>query len=268
MNLGIIAGSGDLPVYIANLNKEAFVLCVDQQSNPDLYNNKSIVISLLNPIEIIKILKDNDITHVVMAGKISRPNKDYIKRDDLNDELVSKLNFFGDNEVLNFIEKFFIDNGIKIIPIFSVINNCFIKKGFYPIKIKNHIKNHIIKTAEFGVELLNTVSKYDIGQSVVVNSNLVYAIEGMEGTDSMIERAGHLYNKTNSNIQLSPILVKIPKINQNINLDLPVIGPNTINKCIKFGFISLVVSSKGTIIFDIKTIKKILEKNVFYIYSI
>ena len=90
----------------------------------------------------------------------------------------------------------------------------------------------------------------------------------VKGTDEMIIRAAQLYNNYFQNNNFGPVLVKIPKLNQNFNLDLPVIGLETIKKCNELGFSSIVLSSKGTLITEIDIVKNYLKKNKFCIYAI
>ena len=115
---------------------------------------------------------------------------------------------------------------------------------------------------------MNTISKFDVGQSVIVNNKLVYAIEGLEGTNSMIDRVGILYNQNKNRNDFGPVLIKIPKKGQNINLDLPVIGLETIKKCQVSGISSIVVSSTGTLIVELNKVIDYIKKNKFCIYSI
>ena len=107
------------------------------------------------------------------------------------------------------------------------------------------------------------MSEFDVGQSVVVSNSIVYAIEALEGTDEMISRAGKLYNNYLQNNDFGPVLIKIPKLKQNLNMDLPVIGLETVKKCNELGFSSIVLSSKGTLIADINNVKNYLKKNSF-----
>ena len=102
----------------------------------------------------------------------------------------------------------------------------------------------------------------------MVNNELVYAIEGLEGTNSMIDRVGVLYNQNKNHEDFGPVLIKIPKIGQNLNLDLPVIGLETIKKCQLSGFSSIVVSSTGTLIVEINKVVAYIKKNKFCIYAI
>ena len=269
MKIAIIAGDGNFPIQIATQYKEAFVLCIEGYSSPNSFKNKSETVSLLDPLNWLSILKNNNITHIIMAGKINRPsNYNNISNKTAND-LINKVLSVGDNSALNYLQEFFHKNGFEVLPVYSVLKDCFFSKGFYQEDtFSQKFKDFVSKNAIYGVDILNTISKFDIGQSVVVYNKLVYAIEGLEGTNSMIDRAGILFNNNKNYNDFGPVLIKIPKIGQNSNLDLPVIGLETVEKCKQVGFSSIVVSSTGTLIVELNKIKTHIKKNNFCIYAI
>ena len=197
MKIAIIAGSGNFPIQIATENKEAFVLCVQGYSCSSSFINKSETVSLLDPLHWLTILKANDITHVVMAGKINRPSNIKNLSNKKADQLINQISSVGDNSALNYIQDFFNNNGFELLPVNSILKNCFFSKGFFNEELfSKSFKDFVSTNANFGVDLLNSISKFDVGQSVVVLNKLVYAIEGLEGTNSMINRVETLYSKT------------------------------------------------------------------------
>ena len=269
MLVAIIAGSGDFPIQIAKENPNAFVLCIENHSNPNMFRNDSEVISLKDPLSWISVLKKNKITHLVMAGKINRISIENFLPQQSAHYLIKKTFALGDNHALDLIEKFFNENGFEIIPVRSVLKECFFTKGFYKEEFfPTKFKDFVIQNAKFGTNFLNRMSKFDAGQSVVVSNTIVYAIEALEGTDEMIIRAGKLYNNYFQNNNFGPVLIKIPKLNQNFNMDLPVIGLETIKKCHQLGFSSIVLSSEGTLVADIENVKKYLKNNRFCIFAV
>ena len=269
MKLCIIAGGGGLPVHVAKENKDAFVLCIKDHSHTSLFKNKSSSVSLLDPDKWIKLLKLNNISHIVMAGKINRPKVKNKILSKTGEDLIKKISSIGDDKALNLIQDFFNKQGFEILPLYSFLKDCFLPKGFYPErKIIPSLQDYILESAGVGIDLLNTISKFDVGQSVVVSSKLIYAIEGQEGTDVMIDRASLIMHKNIVPANLGPVLIKIPKNDQNVNLDLPVIGFDTVKRCIKYGFSSLVISSNGTLIFELKKIMNLIKKNNFCIYVV
>jgi hypothetical protein len=84
----------------------------------------------------------------------------------------------------------------------------------------------------------------DIGQTIVVRDRAVVAVEAMEGTDSVIRRAGTLVNKRNITV------IKVSKPNQDMRFDIPVVGLATIQAMADSGATALVVDAQRTIVFD------------------
>jgi hypothetical protein len=76
----------------------------------------------------------------------------------------------------------------------------------------------------FGYDLCRTVSRLDIGQALAVLDKDVIAVEAVEGTDRMIERAGQ-YCKV-----AGWTLVKVANAQQDMRMDVPTIGTTTIEK--------------------------------------
>jgi DUF1009 family protein len=100
-----------------------------------------------------------------------------------------------------------------------------------------------------GLALLNATSPYDIGQAVVVAENHVLAVEGPEGTDRMLARVAEL--RRNGRIR-SPmgtgVLIKAAKIGQDQRIDLPTIGPQTIESAAAAGLSGVAVVAGSTIV--------------------
>jgi len=83
-----------------------------------------------------------------------------------------------------------------------------------------------------------------IGQAIAVKEQEVIAVEALEGTAAMIERAGQLCSSGNWT------LFKASKPDQDMRLDVPCIGPDTIKSLAENGSRRLVVEAGRTIIID------------------
>jgi len=73
----------------------------------------------------------------------------------------------------------------------------------------------------FGYPIADAIAGLDIGQTVAVKQRAVVAVEAMEGTDAVIDRAGHLAGA-------GVCIVKVAKPKQDMRFDVPVIGVSTI----------------------------------------
>jgi UDP-2,3-diacylglucosamine hydrolase len=76
----------------------------------------------------------------------------------------------------------------------------------------------------FGYDLCRTISRLDIGQSIAVVDRDVIAVEAVEGTNAMIERAGQLCRSGGWT------LIKVSNTNQDMRVDVPTVGTTTIEK--------------------------------------
>jgi UDP-2,3-diacylglucosamine hydrolase len=108
-----------------------------------------------------------------------------------------------------------------------------------------------------GIDLLNSLSRFDIGQACVVGSGRVLAIEGPEGTDAMLERVRSLQRQRKLKLDGGGgVLVKMPKAGQDTRIDLPAIGPRTIEKLRSAGLTGVAIAANGVVIIDRRNVVK------------
>jgi DUF1009 family protein len=97
---------------------------------------------------------------------------------------------------------------------------------------------------EFGWEIVGKLGELDIGQAIAVKEREVIAVEAIEGTARMIERAGELCPKGNWT------LIKTAKPNQDMRFDVPCVGPDTIESLAANGGSCLVLQKDNVVIID------------------
>lgn len=98
--------------------------------------------------------------------------------------------------------------------------------------------------ADFGWRLAKELGRLDIGQSVAVKEKEVIAVEAIEGTDRMIERAGGLCRHGGWS------LIKVAKPDQDMRFDVPTVGPDTIANLAQHGAKMLVIEADKTLVID------------------
>ncbi len=97
---------------------------------------------------------------------------------------------------------------------------------------------------DFGWPIVKKLGALDIGQAIAVREKEIIAVEAIEGTAMMIERAGGLCRKGGWT------LIKAAKPNQDMRFDVPCVGPDTIKSLAANGGRCLVVEKGKTIIID------------------
>jgi DUF1009 family protein len=96
-----------------------------------------------------------------------------------------------------------------------------------------------------GIAVLLALGAADVGQACVVQQGLVLAVEAVEGTDAMIERAGPLARPGPGGV-----LVKLVKPGQERRADLPTLGHATIARARGAGLRGVAFEVGGTILMD------------------
>jgi hypothetical protein len=97
---------------------------------------------------------------------------------------------------------------------------------------------------DFGWPIVRKMAEMDIGQAIAVREREVIAVEAIEGTAEMIERAGRLCRMGGWT------LLKAAKHNQDMRFDVPCVGTDTIRSLAAGGARCLVVETGKTIIID------------------
>ena len=119
--------------------------------------------------------------------------------------------------------------------------------------------NYAIKNKNKGLRIFKKIGEADIGQSLVVQNQLVIGIECFEGTDELIKRCDK-YKKSGD----KKILIKLSKYNQHSILDVPTIGIKTLKNLKKHNYEGLFIEKNNCIILDKdKSINFCNDNNLF-----
>ena len=267
--LGLIVGESNLPRFLINklLKNNVKFLILDLTKN-NIYkkykNSYSLKITQLG--KAISILNKNNCKNIIFIGKVKRPEISLLKFD-------GKALFYfprlfsafkkGDGNILKEVIKIFKENKINVVNSMKFTPELIFKeKAINNVKMNSSDKSSVSK----GVNVIKSLSKFDIGQSVVINNGYVLAIEGPEGTDETIKRS--LYLSKKYKLKYKSILIKFPKANQDLRVDLPTIGLDTIKNCIKSNIKGIAVKRSQNIILDKDKIINLAKKNNFFIISL
>ncbi len=96
---------------------------------------------------------------------------------------------------------------------------------------------------DHGVHIARECARLDIGQGCVVRKGTVLAVEGFEGTDEMIRRAGTFGSD-------EPLFVKTVKANQDYRFDVPCFGLRTLEIMREAGVLAAALEAGKVIMLD------------------
>lgn len=259
--LGIIAGSGDLPMRLAedfaHKGGEVVVALLDGYATHDFHAFPNQKFKLGEIARGLDFFGSHGVTNLVMAGGVKRPNFLNLKVDKLAARLVAqivKAKIMGDDRLLRIVAAFFEHQGFKILSPMSVFSGQATIDEDVVTLLKPSSKEYA--DIKIGAIDAKDLGKRDIGQSVIVFDGKIIDREDEKGTDVLINRAA----------TPGAILVKMMKPMQDNRLDIPTIGEETIRKLAQNGFKGVAVEANKVIIVNLEaTIKLADEMGIFIV---
>ena len=262
-NIGIIAGGGNLPIAIGgNLIKKnfnVFFFVIEESFNTINYQGLNVtIINLKSAKKIIESLKSKNIQSIIMAGNIKRPSIADISFDFQTFKLAKNLllNKTGDNSLLVSIKKYFMDQGFDYFDWKEYCPELFVNND-YLTKLKPTRKAR--ENLNKALSIFKSFGEIDVGQSMIIQNQIVLGLEAVEGTDNLMTRCKD-YKKNGD----KGILVKLSKYNQSNILDIPTIGEKTIKLLKNCDYEGVYLEKNSCIIIDKeKTVELANQHKVF-----
>jgi UDP-2,3-diacylglucosamine hydrolase len=256
--IGLIFGETDFPKQILKkIKNKVEYLIIDLTNNKNFKKEKnSYSVSIGQFGKIINILKKNNCKKVLFAGKVKKPNFNKLKLDFKGIYYIPRIiksSKLGDAAILKEIIKILKKEKINTVSSTIFTPELSLIKGNYS-KIKSSIQDK--KDTIKAIKALNKTRAYSFSQGAVSRDNKIIAIEGKSGTQQMLKK---IKNKGNG------VLVKFPKKKQDMRVDLPTIGLNTLKQCKKAGLKGIVLKHKKNILLDKKKCIQYANKNKMFI---
>jgi DUF1009 family protein len=128
--------------------------------------------------------------------------------------------------------------------------------------LAGQVPTDVARDIERADQLLKTLSPLDVGQGVVVENGLVLGIETLQGTDALLSFVAGTSPQLRGPI--GGVFVKRPKAGQDLRVDMPTIGPATIDQVAKAGLSGIVISPDACVVVDVhQTIERANTHGIF-----
>ena len=269
-NLALIGGDNELPLFAYNSIKKKYknfiYINLSAYNKKKLFNKKNVYnLKLFELEKCIDLLNNKKINNLCFLGSVNRPDFSKLKLDKILSKYINDLitaSKDGDGKILSSVidifktEGFITNSFIDIFPSEYLLDKCYLD-----------ISSNEIKDVDKGINLLNTLSSYDNAQACVISNGYILSIEAAEGTDKMLSRIKSIKKKISRDI-VEGCLVKIPKIQQDLTIDLPTIGVNTLELMFNNKLNILAVSKFSTIVVEKEKFYKTLVKYNIKLYFI
>ena len=259
--IGLIFGETDFPKYILKKIKKKYkYLIIDLTKKKNFKKDKnSYSVSIGQFGKILSILKSNNCKKVLFAGKVVKPNFKSIKLDLKGIFYIPKIiksSKLGDAAILKQIINILKKEKIQTISSNKYTPEISLPKGNYTLIKPNTFDKKDIKCGE---KALNKSGNFSFIQGAICRNNKIEAFEGSGGTQKMIKKVKKITKSPNG------ILIKFPKKRQDLRVDLPTIGLETLKQCKKAGLKGIVLKHKLNIFLNKSQSVQYANRNKMFI---
>lgn len=266
--LGIIAGGGTLPQTLINYclqnKREFFVLAIENNADKAIFTedipHKWIRIGQAGTG--FKLMHEQNVEEIVMIGTIHRPTLADLVPDLRTAAFFAKIGLksVGDDGILRALVKEIEAENMRVVGIHEVLPDLLVKQG---VLTKHKPDKQALADIKRGTEVAFELGKLDVGQAVIVQQGLVLGVEGIEGTDKLIERCGTYRRKG-----VGGVLVKLRKPQQDMRIDLPTIGTKTIENLHSAGMRGIAIHAGNALIVNEAEVIALADKYSMFICGI
>ena len=247
--VGVLAGGGSLPLVVAESvaarGETVHIVAIRGAANQEIARFPHTWVDLGQIGRIVATLRGEGVTDLVIAGTVRRPDLWKVRPDaGFFRSLPHVLGLLagGDDSVLSRVVRFFEANGFTVRGAHEVASDLLAQPGLLG---RMGLSLQDRSDASVGFAVREALGPLDAGQAVVVANGTVVAIEGAEGTDAMLERVTRLRR---NGAGMRGVLAKGPKPGQELRVDMPAIGPRTVERAAGAGLAGIAVEAGGLLV--------------------
>ena len=268
-HIGLIAGGGKLPVYVAQAVRESdndlSVIAIDPDSP-----HGQFVGAMRFPLskfgKMVRHMERAGVTDICMAGTVSRPDFATFKPD------LAAMRYLpgtikaarqGDDALLRHVMGIFEQRGFGVVSAQDICQSLLLEDGTLGrLAIDSRHRDDALRA----MEVVAMIGSQDIGQGAVVADGVVLAVEAQEGTDAMLERVAGLpvALRGTPNARIG-VLAKRPKPGQDLRADLPTIGPRTVELAAKAGLAGIIAEAGQAFVIDRDTVATLADQHGLFV---
>lgn len=265
--LGLLAGGGELPNSILAAcqaeGRPVFVVTFEGQPSPEprlISKNQHFQANLGAVGKVLKVLKDADVESVVMAGNLHKPALFDLRLDWKGAQALAKLSLHHDDALLRAVCEILEGQGFKVMAPHDLLPELLAGQG---LLTRHKPTTTELEDARQGYRVAKVLGAEDIGQAIVIKNKVVIGVEAVEGTDRLLTRCADLRGKKQGGV-----LVKVSKPQQDQRLDLPSIGPKTIEMLAQHGYAGVALEAGATLILERQQTLTLADKLGVFVYGI
>ncbi|MCS7171470.1 MAG: UDP-2,3-diacylglucosamine diphosphatase LpxI [Aquificaceae bacterium] len=260
MRICLLAGSGELPkVFLKKAReKEVEVFVAGVRGITDLPADEYFPLGKVG--KLLKSLERRGIKSIIMLGKFEHSLifSHFLTLDDIALRVFQKARDKKPHTLIKTLVQELETLGFEFPD-----PRPFLEELLAPTGMISHFEpsKEAIEDAFWGFPIAKEIASLDIGQTIVVKNKAVVSVEAMEGTQRTIERAGELAGK-------GCRVIKTARKNQDFRIDVPTVGPKTLETIKKIRGDALFVEAGKVYLLDKEKMQRLAEKYHIAIYGL
>ncbi len=267
--VAIVAGTGSLPELLAGSitrsGREVFLVLMGGIYPDWAAGYTSFEAAFEKPGRVFEALSKAGCKELIFAGSMVRPRLNPLKFDAKMVSIAFKVLPAlkgGDNGALKVISEVFEAEGLTIVGAHEYLEELLSPAGTLT---KSTPTQNDFADIERAKSIVKHLGHADTGQGAVVAQGLCLGLETVQGTDVMLDFVANTASNYRPDAKGGQgILLKAPKPGQDWRIDLPAIGPETVENASKAGLSGIAVQSKSVLILGIeKTVERANKLGLF-----
>ena len=242
--IGILAGGGVLPLEIAHCaharGHPVHIVALEGEADASFAPFDVTTVKWGQVGAILSAFKSAGTEDLVIVGKVKRPDPLKVRPDFgfvlAAAHILKILASGGDDGVLRAVLRFFEMKGLRVIGVKAAAPELVIGAGALGAIAPDALALDLIA---LGFDTVRELGPHDVGQAVIITNGRIEALEAAEGTDAMLDRVAE--RRRHMSGVRGGVLVKRPKPGQELRIDMPAIGPETVRRAAAAGLAGIAV---------------------------
>lgn len=272
--LAIIAGGGDYPPLLARLaaarGHAVFVAGLEGAADPAAFSPAEVQMFRLGQLgRLLDVLRRRETGDIVLLGSLPRPSFGALRPE------ASTLKYLphfarafqgGDDHLLRGVVDFFETQGFRVHGPAAIAPELAARPGPLGVRAATSDQKALILR---GFSLLVALSPFDVGQAAILADHRVIAIEAAEGTDAMIARVADMVAAGRLKLAKGDgVLVKAPKFGQDLRVDMPAIGPRTLERVAQAGLSGIGLKAGEVLVGDAANLGALADGHKLFVEGV
>ncbi|MEZ5855304.1 MAG: UDP-2,3-diacylglucosamine diphosphatase LpxI [Hyphomicrobiaceae bacterium] len=250
--MGILACAGQLPLEIAAAARAAgrpiHIVAIEGFADDAVkaYPHERVRLGQIG--RMLASFARAGVGQITIAGAMQRPNLLTLRVDRgffANLPAVLALTRGGDDTVLRRVVAFFEGHGLKVAGVSEVAPALLASEGPMALRVASAAE---LAAWQRAARLARDLGPFDVGQAIVASADAIVAVEGVRGTDAMLRDLGP--DGLGTGLGRGGVLLKLAKPGQEMRVDVPTIGPETVRLAHAAGLTAIGVGAGGTIVLE------------------